>query len=74
MSESAKFAEWHSLLTEAMPHLNVDYQYSRALYQTAAVCWGMGQTYQSTWPPVNLTKLYEQAIMLATLKGTHNEQ
>jgi len=74
MSQSTKFGIWHSLITEAMPERNIDYSYSMSLYQTAAVVWAEGKTYTANCAlgPVDLTKLYDQAIMLATLKGIND--
>jgi len=58
-----------------MPERNIDYDYSLALYQTAAVVWAQGQTYtvNCALGPVDLTKLYDQTIMLATLQGIKNQ-
>jgi hypothetical protein len=75
VSQNTKFGIWHGLLNEAMPERIIDYTYSMALYQTAAVVWAQGETYVAQYPlgDVDLTKLYEQAIMLATLKGIKNQ-
>ena len=58
-----------------MPERNIDYAYSIALYQTAAVVWAEGRTYVAQYPlgDVDLTKLYDQTIMLATLKNLKNQ-
>jgi hypothetical protein len=58
-----------------MPERNIDYSYSIALYQTAAVVWAEERTYVGQYPlgDVDLTKLYDQTIMLATLKNLKNQ-
>jgi len=74
MSQNTKFEIWHGLITEAMPERNIDYAHSMNLYQLAAMVWAEGKTYTANFAPVpvDLTKLYDQAIMLATLKGTND--
>lgn len=71
MSQSTKFEIWHGLLIEALPERKITLEYSKALYQTAAACYGTGQTYhaQSAFGAVDLTDLFDKTVMLSVLKG-----
>ena len=63
-----------------MPHLDFEidnnFGYSVALYQSAASCYGTGQTYhaQTALGNIDLTDLFEKTIMLAQLKGVPSER
>lgn len=64
---------WHQLVTESVWWRKYSIDESFDLYQRAAVAWGMGTEYYAQGPDtVNLTKLFEQYKLLATLKGNHH--
>ena len=59
-----------------MPEREISVFYSNALYQTAAACYGTGQTYHARTAlgdDVDLTDLFDKTIMLARLKGIENQ-
>lgn len=71
MSLNTNFEIWNTLLTEAVPDRIISYEYSKALFETAAACYGTGQKYyaRTALGDVDLTNLFDQYIMLKKLKG-----
>ena len=67
---------WTRLLNEAVYWQNIDDIHALQMYQSVVVAWGMSDTRLYAQGPerVDLTKVYEQYKLLATIKGTHGAQ
>lgn len=70
------FELWHGLLVETVPWQNISEEMSYDILQRTIVAWYQDEKYflQSGSDRVDLTKLYEQYKLLATLKGTSYEK
>jgi hypothetical protein len=69
-------ALWKKLLNEAVWWDKFNDNESLRMYQSVVTAWGMydQRIYAQGPERVDLTNVYEQYKILATLKGTHNVQ
>lgn len=65
------FPLWKQLLSEAVYWQEIDDGYAFDVFQRTSAAWGLGDQYfMQGVDNVDLTKLYEQYRLLATIKGT----
>lgn len=70
------FDLWYRLLKDAVYWQDISGEMAVDIYRRTAVAWGSNQNYylQSGPEHVDLTKLYEQCILIETLKGNNHEK